>query len=125
MSGAAYAEPLASQNKNGNSYCVQYYIDMSRFDKYTGLERKAFLATCLLVLVFWAVVMTTDSFSFFKPLADLVSTRERSSREVYCMKPENKKRKYCMEGQIRKKEQWDEIVRSSGKENKTAFSLTR
>ncbi len=98
---------------------------MLNLKQYSNFEKKAFLATCIFLLLFWTFVMMTDSFAFLKPLSDLVAAPEKTSREIYCMKPENKKRKYCVEVQVQKKEQWEEISRSSREKKATSFSLSK
>ncbi len=97
---------------------------MLKLSQYTNFEKKAFLATCLFLLVFWTLVMVTDSFAFLtSSIESFLKPPEKTSRETYCMKPENKKRKNCVEMQVKKKEQWEDVTRSSQGKKSTAFSL--
>lgn len=89
--------------------------------KYSKLEKQVFLGTCLLVVLFWTVVMTVD----YKPLMLIVLGPEPSSVEAFCGKSENQNRKFCINRKIKKDLQWDEIVKSSSEKQPTVFNLIK
>jgi hypothetical protein len=93
---------------------------MFNLSKYTKIERKAFLATCLFLLVFWTVVMASDG----AIISVFISSPEKTSMETFCLKKENMKRKHCLERQMKNKEKWEDISRNANsKKTPTIFGF--
>jgi hypothetical protein len=93
---------------------------MFNLSKYTKIEKKAFLATCLFLIMFWTVMMASDG----AITSALIGAPEKTSIETFCMRKENRKRKHCLEREVKSKEKWEDITRSSNsKKPPTAFGL--